>query len=102
MKTEPSINLHYQHAVVSNQVVVELVETSYSWLGVFLGEGAPKLSPEPIAVGYGNALLNFTCMSVSSIERLDTTFRNFLLKILAKFVFFFSVFLPKGTFLKLN
>ena len=91
MKTEPSINLHYQHAVVSNQVVVELVETSYSWLGVFLGEGAPKLSPEPIAVGYGNALLK--CMSVLSIERLDTTFRNFMLKkipnLFSSFQFFF-------------
>ena len=28
---------------------------SYFW-----EEGAHKLSPEPIAVGYGNALLNFT------------------------------------------
>ena len=80
MKTEPSINLLYQHAVTSNQVVLANVNVmlfsffqnlaqgimckgkTIEEVGVdsvitpgskFLwGKGAPKLSPKPIAVAY--------------------------------------------------
>ena len=87
VKTEPSINLHYQHPVASNQVVVANVNVILvlHFLFVFIFsklstrnsvQGARPLSrwgvegvitllhpnyhPKPTGVGYGNALLNFT------------------------------------------
>ena len=76
---------------------------NYPGLRVFLGRGCTQTITQPHwpwLWEYSSELY----MNVSSIERLDTTFLNFVLKLLDKFVicFFFSVSLPKGTFLKLN
>ena len=62
-------------------------------LSFFWGEGAPEL----IAPLAHRRCMLWECSSelymyVSSIERLDTTFWNVVLKILAKFVIFFSIF----------
>ena len=120
-----SIDLHYQHALAGNQVVVANVQCNVIlvWLFVLKGQdhwgggrgcNYPRLRvflrggcTQTITQAYWRWLWECCSelyMNVSSIKRLDTTFWNFVLKILAKFIICFLLFssLPKGTFLKLN